>query len=198
MVEVIGLTGQIASGKSTVSAYLRQKGFAVVDADEIAHEVIRRGGRAYAAVVRQFGTEFVGAEGEIDRRKLGQAVFADPEKLAQLNAITHPCICAEIRARLAAQRGTVFLDAPLLVQAGLDTLCGEIWQVTAADDIRLGRIQVRDGLDADEARARMQSQVGVRMPTDRLVHTIDNSSDTAALYRQIDRLLAGRTPYENA
>lgn len=196
--EVIGLTGQIASGKSTVSAYLRQKGFAVVDADEIAHEVIRRGGRAYAAVVRQFGTEFVGAEGEIDRRKLGQAVFADPEKLAQLNAITHPCICAEIRARLAAQRGTVFLDAPLLVQAGLDTLCGEIWQVTAADDIRLGRIQVRDGLDADEARARMQSQVGVRMPTDRLVHTIDNSSDTAALYRQIDRLLAGRTPYENA
>ncbi len=198
MMEVIGLTGQIASGKSTVSAYLRQKGFAVVDADEIAHEVIRRGGRAYAAVVRQFGTEFVGAEGEIDRRKLGQAVFADPEKLAQLNAITHPCICAEIRARLAAQRGTVFLDAPLLVQAGLDTLCGEIWQVTAADDIRLGRIQVRDGLDADEARARMQSQVGVRMPTDRLVHTIDNSSDTAALYRQIDRLLAGRTPYENA
>ena len=196
--EVIGLTGQIASGKSTVSAYLRQKGFAVVDADEIAHEVIRRGGRAYAAVVRQFGTEFVGAEGEIDRRKLGQAVFADPEKLAQLNAITHPCIFAEIRARLAAQRGTVFLDAPLLVQAGLDTLCGEIWQVTAADDIRLGRIQVRDGLDADEARARMQSQVGVRMPTDRLLHTIDNSSDTAALYRQIDRLLAGRTPYENA
>ena len=196
--EVIGLTGQIASGKSTVSAYLRQKGFAVVDADEIAHEVIRRGGRAYAAVVRQFGTEFVGADGEIDRRKLGQAVFADPEKLAQLNAITHPCICAEIRARLAAQRGTVFLDAPLLVQAGLDTLCGEIWQVTAADDIRLGRIQVRDGLDADEARARMQSQVGVRMPTDRLVHTNDNSSDTAALYRQIDRLLAGRTPYENA
>ena len=198
MMEVIGLTGQIASGKSTVSAYLRQKGFAVVDADEIAHEVIRRGGRAYAAVVRQFGTEFVGAEGEIDRRKLGQAVFADPEKLAQLNAITHPCICAEIRARLAAQRGTVFLDAPLLVQAGLDTLCGEIWQVTAADDIRLGRIQVRDGLDADEARARMQSQVGVRMPTDRLVHTIDNSSDTAALYRQIDCLLAGRTPYEYA
>ena len=198
MMEVIGLTGQIASGKSTVSAYLRQKGFAVVDADEIAHEVIRRGGRAYAAVVRQFGTEFVGAEGEIDRRKLGQAVFADPEKLAQLNAITHPCICAEIRARLAAQRGTVFLDAPLLVQAGLDTLCGEIWQVTAADDIRLGRIQVRDGLDADEARARMQNQAGVRMPTDRLVHTIDNSSDTAALYRQIDRLLAGRTPYENA
>lgn len=198
MMEVIGLTGQIASGKSTVSAYLRQKGFAVVDADEIAHEVIRRGGRAYAAVVRQFGTEFVGAEGEIDRRKLGQAVFADPEKLAQLNAITHPCICAEIRARLAAQRGTVFLDAPLLVQAGLDTLCGEIWQVTAADDIRLGRIQVRDGLDADEARARMQSQVGVRMPTDRPVHTIDNSSDTAALYRQVDRLLAGRTPYENA
>lgn len=198
MMEVIGLTGQIASGKSTVSAYLRQKGFAVVDADEIAHEVIRRGGRAYAAVVRQFGTEFVGAEGEIDRRKLGQAVFADPEKLAQLNAITHPCICAEIRAHLAAQRGTVFLDAPLLVQVGLDTLCGEIWQVTAADDIRLGRIQVRDGLDADEARARMQSQAGVRMPTDRLVHTIDNSSDTAALYRQIDRLLAGRTPYENA
>lgn len=196
--EVIGLTGQIASGKSTVSAYLRQKGFAVVDADEIAHEVIRRGGRAYAAVVQQFGAEFVGAEGEIDRRKLGQAVFADPEKLAQLNAITHPCICAEIRARLAAQRGTVFLDAPLLVQAGLDTLCGEIWQVTAAEDIRLGRIQVRDGLDADEARARMQSQAGVRMPTDRLVHTIDNSSDTAALYRQIDRLLAGRTPYENA
>ena len=196
--EVIGLTGQIASGKSTVSAYLRQKGFAVVDADEIAHEVIRRGGRAYAAVVQQFGAEFVGAEGEIDRRKLGQAVFADPEKLAQLNAITHPCICAEIRARLAAQRGTVFLDAPLLVQAGLDTLCGEIWQVTAADDIRLGRIQVRDGLDADEARARMQSQAGVRMPTDRPVHTIDNSSDTAALYRQIDRLLAGRTPYENA
>ena len=198
MMEVIGLTGQIASGKSTVSAYLRQKGFAVVDADEIAHEVIRRGGRAYAAVVRQFGTEFVGAEGEIDRRKLGQAVFADPEKLAQLNAITHPCICAEIRARLAAQRGIIFLAAPLLVQAGRDTLCGEIWPGTAADDIRLGRIQVRDGLDADEARARIQSQAGVRMPTDRLVHTIDNSSDTAALYRQVDRLLAGRTPYENA
>lgn len=128
----------------------------------------------------------------------GRQSLPTREKLAQLNAITHPCICAEIRARLAAQRGTVFLDAPLLVQAGLDTLCGEIWQVTAADDIRLGRIQVRDGLDADEARARMQSQAGVRMPTDRLVHTIDNSSDTAALYRQIDRLLAGRTPYENA
>lgn len=198
MMEVIGLTGQIASGKSTVSAYLRQKGFAIVDADEIAHAVLRRGGRAYAAVVRQFGAEFVRPDGEIDRRKLGRAVFADPEKLAQLNAITHPCICAEIRAELAGRQGTVFLDAPLLVQAGLDSLCGEIWNVTANDALRLRRIQARDGLNVEEARARMQSQAGVRMPADRPVRTIDNSADTAALYRQVEALLEGRKRHEEA
>ena len=161
---IIGLTGNIGSGKSTAGKILASLGAAVLDADAVGHDVLRRGGAAYADVVAAFGADFLNANGEIDRRRLGAHVFADASgRLRQrLNALTHPAICAEIERRIAALRSAgrrvIVIEAALLFDSPLCELADVCWLVTAPRETLLRRVAARDGCTAQAAADRLAGQ----------------------------------------
>jgi dephospho-CoA kinase len=161
----IGLIGGIGAGKSVVRAELAALGAEVIDADRVGHSVYEPGTRGFDAVAEAFGPEVVGGDGRIDRRKLGALVFADPEKLAQLNAIVHPLIRAEIErrvdtARRSASVPAAVVEAAVLLEAGWDVLVDEIWLVVASRERVLERLAVGRGLSAAEVDARLARQMG--------------------------------------
>lgn len=191
MKRVIGLTGAMGSGKSTVSAYLREKGVRVIDADEISRDLTRRGQPGYEAVVQEFGRAFLNEDGLLDRRALGQYVFAVPSRLARLEGILHPLITERMESELKETKGTVAIDAPLLHKAGLDALCGEVWVVSAPLEKRIARIVARDGISGEEARARLNSQLPPEELEARADTVLSNDGDLKDLHRQIDEVLYG-------
>lgn len=160
---VIGLTGGIASGKSTAAKILVELGARVVDADQIARDVVAPGQPALAEIVARFGSEYLLPDGTLDRKRLGAHVFADSDERRKLNAITHPRIAAETQARLSQLREAgeplAVYEAALLVengaQAGLDGLI----VVACAEPTQRARLMARDGLSAEEADARMAAQL---------------------------------------
>jgi dephospho-CoA kinase len=160
---VVGLTGGIGSGKSTVSAMLIRRGAVVIDADVIAREVVEPGKEAYEEVVRRFGDSVKGPDGGLDRPALAAIVFADASARADLEAIVHPAVGAVLLERLAAEVGTdhvVVLDIPLLVEAGgrrRYPLAG-VLVVDAPEDIALERLVVLRGMPEEAARARVAAQ----------------------------------------
>lgn len=188
---IIGLTGGIASGKSTVSAYLARKGVKIIDADKISREICEPGGPGYIQIVQEFGGGFLNADGSLDRRKLGKHVFSEPEKLLILEGLLHPLIEEEIKKEMEGADGPVVIDAPLLHKAGLDKLCGEVWVVTAPEELRIKRILARDGITEQEARERLKSQI----PQSELEKQADvvlvNNGNPEELYRLIDEVLYG-------
>lgn len=192
---VIGLTGMIASGKSTVSEFLRQRGIVILDADKISHQVILKGQPAFEEIILYFGADCLGADGQIDRRKLGRIVFSETEKLEVLNRIVHPRVTEEILRQLQQQKGVVVIDAPLLIQAGLDRLCDEIWNVYAEQTLRIARIMARDHLEEEQALARVHSQQ-VHMPEDKPVYRIENSGSYETLIEQVKTQLTRIGKYE--
>jgi dephospho-CoA kinase len=204
---VVGLTGGIGSGKSTVSSLLEERGAVVVDADRIAREVVAPGGPAYQPVVDRFGPSVVGADGAIDRPALAAVVFADPSARADLETITHPVVGATMAERLTAQAGTdrvVVLDVPLLVEGGRRRSGGEapgerpnlphgvaaVVVVDTPPELAISRL-VRDrGMKPAEVEARMAAQA---TREDRLALAdvvIDNSGSTEALVQEVDRAWA--------
>ncbi len=191
----IGLTGGVASGKSTVSAALRAHGAAIVDADAIAREVVRPGGPAYQAVADTFGPSVVGPDGALDRKALAARVFADPAARKRLNALTHPHIrrrMGEEAARLSADGGApvVVFDVPLLLDTtdGRDLDLDGIIVVYADRDTQLRRLVERDGLSAEEAGRRLDAQVRLEDKVKRADWVIDNSGTADATRAQVDRL----------
>ena len=157
----IGLTGSIACGKSTVSQYLRAQGCPVVDADAISHAMTAPGGPALPAIREAFGAGVFQPDGALDRRALGNVVFASPERRAQLNAILHPMILSEIRRQLHAFDSAghiVFGDIPLLFECGMEKDFDEIWVVSASRETQIARLFERDGLSRTEAEKRIDAQ----------------------------------------
>ncbi len=156
---VIGLTGPIGAGKSTVAAMLRDLGAKVLDADAIARDEQSRGTTGYSAIVQQFGTKVLGEDKEIDRKKLAAEVFADPVKLEKLERILHPRVIARIlEARKMLREGEVLvIEAIKLLESGLRNVCDEIWVVSAPRDTMLERLAAR-GLPRAEAELRLGSQ----------------------------------------
>ncbi len=191
MKRVIGLTGGIASGKSTVSAYLSKKGVKVIDADKISRGLSKPGKPGYQMIVQEFGPEFIKEDRTLDRRELGKRVFSSPEELARLEALLHPLIIWQIRQKLEKYEGTVVIDAPLLHKAGLEALCTEVWVVRADDQARLERIMKRDGVSEQEARDRMASQLPQDVLEARGDAVLVNNGVPEDLYRQIDEVLNG-------
>lgn len=191
MKKVIGLTGTMGAGKSSVSAYLRQKGIPVIDADEISRDITRIGQPGYEAVLREFGRTFLNDDGEIDRRVLGEYVFAKSERLKRLEEILHPLIIKRMREELEKTAGTVVIDAPLLHKAGLDRLCGEVWVVSAPKALRLERILKRDDLTEEEARARLKSQIPQEDMDAMADVVLKNEGTKEDLFKQIDEVLYG-------
>ena len=159
---LIGLTGRIGSGKSAAASVFRQRGAYVIDADEIAHEVLLPGGGAYDAVVHNLGEGILDDKGFIDRKKVARIVFSNPEELKRHNEATHGHILTAIEKKIltagGADGGLICLDAPLLVESGLNIFCDAVWAVYADEATRLKRIVTRDGVTEEDARLKIASQ----------------------------------------
>ncbi|MCU1461459.1 MAG: dephospho-CoA kinase [Acidimicrobiales bacterium] len=186
---VVGLTGGIGSGKSTVSGLLAERGAIVIDADRIAADVRAPGGAAYQPLIDRFGPTIVAADGTIDRKALAEIAFADEKALADLNAITHPAIGAEIAARMAAEAGTdhlVLLDVPLLVENGRVTT-DEVIVVDCPVDEAVRRLVEYRGFDEADARRRVAAQVTRDERLAKADFVIDNSGAPEALGDQVTR-----------
>jgi dephospho-CoA kinase len=192
---VIGLTGGIGSGKSTVSDMLRAKGAEVVYADQVGHEVYRPGTEVWDEVVAAFGREVLSADREIDRRKLGAIVFADAEARRRLNAITHPPMRRLMAERLdeLRRRGVrvAVLEAALLIEAGWVDLTDEVWLTLVPPAVAGQRLVERDGFSQRDAEARIASQLSNE---ERLKHAdvvIDTDCSLAEVARRVDELWEG-------
>jgi dephospho-CoA kinase len=190
--KVFGLTGNIGSGKSTVAAMLREAGIPVLDADRISREVTAPGGRAYDAVVRAFGRNILRDDGSIDRKRLGEIVFADPASRERLEGITHPAILDAMREGIAGieregHRAAV-VEATLIHESGKKGLFEAVISVTCDRETAISRLAARDGMSRGDAEARLRAQ----MPADRKAgasdYVIDNSSNPEETSRQVKRI----------
>ena len=164
--KVIGLTGGIGSGKSTVSRFLEELGAVTIDADKVGHEAFKPGTETWREVVAAFGKEILNPDGEIDRQKLGKIVFSDSQALARLNQIVHPRIYALAKAKIEDYRrrgvGVVVLEAPLLLEVGRPSLADEVdevWVTVAPEAVVLKRLEKKTGLSQAQSRARIRSQL---------------------------------------
>lgn len=186
---LIGLTGGIASGKSTVSRMLADRGAVVVDADRIAREVVEPGRPAHAAIVGRFGREILLPGGGIDRPALAAVVFRDPEALAELNAITHPEVLAEMAHRIETLRSTdacVVVDVPLLVESGATEGFDAILVVTAGADQQVERLARDRAMREEDARARIAAQASDEAKRAAATHVIENIGSLEDLETKVD------------
>jgi dephospho-CoA kinase len=190
---VIGLTGGIASGKSTVAEMLRARGAAVVDADQLARVVVAPGQPALDDIAREFGREVLLADGTLDRQKLGAIVFSDPGRRAALERITHPRIAALAQAEIAAHaaRGAqvVFYEAALLVERGSYRGFDALVVVTASPEVQRQRLAERDSLSVDDIERRLEAQLPLAEKVAVATWTVDNHGDRGQLEREVDALV---------
>lgn len=188
---VIGLTGGIASGKSTVAALLAERGAAVVDADKLGHQAYARGRSAFARVVDAFGADVVGDDGEIDRRTLGRKVFGNATELRRLTDIVWPSILALAQGELTALRrsgaAVAVLEAAVLLEAGWESEVDEVWAVTVAPAVAVARAMERDGVAAEAVRARIDAQLPNAEREAKAHVVIDNTAARAALVARVER-----------
>ena len=178
---VIGLTGGIASGKSTAASHLRELGAEVIDADLLGHRIYEPGTRGFENVVRAFGDDIVAADGTIDRRVLGGKVFGKPEELQRLTDIVWPLIRElaehEIEQIGASDPdGVIVLEAAVLLEARWDDLADEVWVVVVDQSVAIERLVERNGMSREDAMARVRSQLSNRERLERSDRAIDNSA----------------------
>ena len=197
MALVVGLTGGICTGKSTVSRMLADLGARIVDSDAIAHEIQGPGQAAHAAIVREFGTGVLDEAGRIDRGRLGALVFGDPARRAALEGIMHPAIIAEsdrrVRAALAEGIPLVVVDAALLVEVGRHRKFPRLIVVAASEAEQIRRLRARNGLSEVEARQRLAAQMPLAEKRRHAHHVIENSGTLAETAAQVARLHAELT-----
>lgn len=188
----IGLTGGIGSGKSSAAKIFQELGAAVVDTDEIAHELTRPGGAALALIQREFGAAYLTADGGLDRAKMRQRVFGDPETRKRLEAILHPLIRKESRARIAAaHQPYVLVVVPLLLETGAyRELIARVLVVDCDEAQQIARTAKRSGLSADEVRAVMAAQLPRARRLAAADDVLHNDTDIEALRRQAEALHA--------
>jgi dephospho-CoA kinase len=187
---VIGLTGGIAAGKSTISQALVDHGAVVIDADKVGHEAYQPGTDTYQALVAHFGNEIVAESGEIDRRKLGGIVFGDPHKRIELQEIVWPRMKEMMRARLAQLRAdgvrVAVIEAAVLIEASWTDIVDEVWVVQVPEEVALARLMARNGLSAEDGRARIRAQL---TNAERAAHAgvvIDNSGTVEDARARVD------------
>ncbi|MCM3131614.1 dephospho-CoA kinase [Paenibacillus polysaccharolyticus] len=190
----IGLTGGIATGKSSVSAYLASKGALLIDADVIAREVMLPGHPVLAAAVQRFGQAILNEDGTLNRKKLGSIVFQHPEERKALEAITHPAIRKEMRERTAAYElkhpdKLVVSDIPLLYESGLEEGFSEVMVVYVPRAVQLERLMNRDQMTQADAEARIAAQMDIERKKERADIVIDNSGSWAQTEKQLELFL---------
>ena len=194
--KVIGLTGGVGSGKSTVAEMLRELGATVIDADQAAHEVYAPGTRGFEAVVAEFGRDFV-RNGAIDRQRLGALVFNDEAARQRLNAIVHPLVREWMAARTAEalERGDeiVIQDVPLLFENGLEGLFSSVLLVYAPEDVQVERLVQGRGVPLERARAIIAAQLPIEEKRRRAHHVVDNSGTVDQTRNQVEEVWAQMT-----
>lgn len=198
----VGLTGQSGAGKSTVAAYFSKfEDCAVIDADYVAREAVKKGSTCLKMLAQKFGYDIIEKDGSLNRRLLAERAFSTPENTAALNDITHPWIIerTKILAEMHKQndKRIIIFDAPQLFESGGDALCQRIIAVTAAEEVRMARLLARDGLTAEELKARMKSQHDESFFRERADEIIDGAGtreqterQTAMIYEKFKTALA--------
>jgi dephospho-CoA kinase len=193
---VLGLTGGIGAGKSTVAALLAARGAVVIDTDQVARDVVEPGGPAYDGVVRRFGPGILDADGRVVRARLAEAAFADSGARADLNALVHPAVETEVRetlARLDTPGRVVVLEVPLLVEAGWAPIVDRVVVVDCPEDVAVRRLVEIRGMDETDARRRIAAQASRAERLAAADHVIGNDDTLDDLRRRVDELWASLT-----
>ncbi|MBS4194964.1 dephospho-CoA kinase [Lederbergia citri] len=193
MTKMIGLTGGIASGKSTVSKMLKERGFTILDADIAARVVVEPGQKAYKQIIESFGRDILNKDKSINRSKLGSIIFNDVEKRKTLNSIVHPAVreCLNLWKNEAIEKGkkTIIYDIPLLYESNLTYLVEKVIVVFVDPDIQLKRLLNRNNLSKEEALARISSQLPLKEKVERADVAVDNNGTMDETERQINELI---------
>ncbi len=193
--KIIGLTGGIASGKSTVSRALRELGAIVIDADEVAHTIMEPGKPAWEDIIEHFGSGVLNADQTIDREKLGAIVFNNPERLQVLNQITHPRVGEQFKQIITTLRAeksdaVLFIEVPLLYETHMERICEEVLVVWVDEETQIQRLMKRDGLSREDALKRIDAQMSLDEKARRADFVIDNRYS-------IEETIASATKYYN-
>ncbi|GKV54570.1 dephospho-CoA kinase [Sporosarcina sp. NCCP-2222] len=190
---IIGLTGSIASGKSTVAAMLREKGYPIVDADEISRLVVEPGSPVLCEIKKAFGDEVIMEDGQLNRAKLGDLIFNDIEKRQQLNGIIHPAVRKEMLRQkeewVAKGASTVIMDIPLLFESRLQPFVDKILVVSVTKDLQKSRLMARNGLSEAEAESRISSQLPMEVKERGADAIVDNNGALEATKQQLEAVL---------
>lgn len=190
----IGLTGLIASGKSTVSRYLKQKGAYIIDADEISRLLTLKGGECYEKIIEAFGNEILNSDGEINRKALAEIVFSDKVALNKLNSIVHPAVLRKMfeiaeEYKQSEKDAIIVFDVPLLIETGMHLKMDEVWVVTASESAILERARKRSAMTYAEVLSRIKNQASESEKLKYADETIENSESLEALYERLDTLI---------
>ena len=188
MVRIIGITGGNASGKSTVTDFLKQQGYQVIDADQVVHELQEPGGRLYQALLSTFGSAILQEDGRLDRPKLGTMIFGNPELLAQSSQLQNEIIREELAHRrdlLAETEAVFFMDLPLLFELEYDNWFDQIWLVDVTEETQLSRLMARNALSREEAEKRIAAQLSLQEKRKRANVLIENNGSLEKTRQQI-------------
>ncbi|MBS3885898.1 MAG: dephospho-CoA kinase [Dethiobacter sp.] len=189
---IVGLTGGIATGKSTVADIFEELGAYRIDTDRLARFVVEPHQPAWEAIVRSFGTDVLAASGSLDRKKLAAIIFAEPEKREILNKLTHPAVRALLREELACARergvGIVLVEIPLLYEAGFDCEVEYVIVVKATEETQLSRLLSREILSEEAARLRIEAQMPLQEKVARADYLIDNDGSPAETREQVEKV----------
>lgn len=188
---IIGITGGIASGKTTVSDYVKKLGYPVVDADLLSREIMAPGSPVLEQVRHIFGETMIAGDGALNRKALAEKIFHDEQARQTLDGLTHPAIRALAEERFSQLEGesTVFFVVPLLFESGMDDLCDEIWLVHAEESLRRSRLSARDGIDEIYAQSKIDSQMRDEERLNKGARVLFNDGDLNHLYDQIESFL---------
>lgn len=192
MTKIIGITGGIASGKSTVVAEIRKHGYQVIDADQVVHELQAKGGKLYQALCNWLGSEILQENGELDRKKLGQLIFSSRDMLEKSSRLQNGIIREELARRrdeLAKTQKVFFMDIPLLIEHDYMEWFDDIWLVHLDEKTQLERLVMRNHFSKEEAKKRMASQMSTEAKKPYADKLLDNSGDLTELKAQINQLL---------
>ncbi|WEV36438.1 dephospho-CoA kinase [Lactobacillus sp. ESL0677] len=193
MTLVLGLTGGIASGKSTADAFFRKKGLPIIDSDLIAHQILNVGEAGYLQVIQYFGKKFLNSDQTINRHQLGKVVFSSPEQLAILNKITHPLIFQTIQAKITqnkqAGKQLIIVDAPVLFESGGQKYCDKTLLIAIPEDMQIERLMQRDQLTRQAALNRIKSQMPLAQKIKLADYVVTNTGTIEELEAKLAELL---------
>ena len=192
MTKIIGITGGIASGKSTVVAEIRKQGYQVIDADQVVHELQEKGGKLYQTLVEWLGNDILQGDGELDRQKLGKAIFGNKEMMEKSSRLQNEIIRQELanrRNQLAQTEEVFFMDIPLLIELDYMDWFDEVWLVYVDEKTQLDRLVMRNHYTRSEAQKRIASQMSTEAKKAYADKILDNHGNVQELKEQIGRLL---------